>query len=347
MPISIEDPNLVAAIKDTLGIYPQQEIMQSDVANLTNLDASAREIGGICGLDQFTNLEVLDLNSNNLTYVENLGKLSNLAKLNLSNNHIHDFFLENLIDLDNLAVLNLSYNENIENIYHLMFLANLSILDLRGNTLDNSSCYNYIPQLEARGVNVLHDCIQVNPQVSSESGRWGDTVSQPGWGFTPNGQAELHFRHQSGIEETAYEDVLPDGTYQHHYTIPNGKLTGTWYYWGVDLSSGLSSPQVSYTISSSVTISPYVTVNPSTGSKSSGTVLNEPGFGFTPYGPVTLHFIDPNGIHTTISKTADENGYYTHSYTCHSDTAEGEWEYYAYDETADIQTGSVYITIIP
>jgi len=49
-----------------------------------------------------------------------------------------------------------------------------------------------------------------------------------------------------------------------------------------------------------------VSVSPSSGPQ--GTTFNEPGTGFLPNSPVTLHFIDPAGNHTTIPQTTDGSG---------------------------------------
>ena len=81
--------------------------------------------------------------------------------------------------------------------------------------------------------------------------------------------------------------------------------------------------------------------------KSSQTVISENGYAFTPNSTATLHFIDPNGIHTTIFKNTDKYGNYIHSYQCHSDTAEGRWEYYAVDDSSGVRSGSVFLTITP
>jgi len=89
----------------------------------------------------------------------------------------------------------------------------------------------------------------INPQVSSTSGQIGDTLAQPGWGFTPGGTAELHFRRpDETLSPTTTEIVEADGTYEHYWTVPADAQTGTYQYWAVDLSSGLTSPEVDYEI---------------------------------------------------------------------------------------------------
>jgi hypothetical protein len=233
------------------------------------------------------------------------------------------------------------------------FVDNFSIsdgdsLNIRGNPLNIYSCTDGITELESRGVTVYNNCKEIDPHVSSESGKYGETISQPGWGFTPFGTAQLLFRHESGYEEITVKDVDINGTFQHYYNIPDGKLTGTWYYSALDIVNQIWSDPVSYKISSNVTISPYVTVNPTIGSKSTGTYIDESGFGFTPNSPVTLYFLDPNGLSYSIQiEKTDNNGNYVHSYTCYAGTVEGVWEYYAFDEVAKVATEKKYITIVP
>jgi len=92
-----------------------------------------------------------------------------------------------------------------------------------------------------------------DPHVSSESGERGDTLSQPGWGFTPYGTAELHFRRPDGsLSPTTTEAVVGDGTYAHYWTVTQDAQLGTYQYWAVDLASGLTSPEVSYSVSGGV-----------------------------------------------------------------------------------------------
>ena len=89
-----------------------------------------------------------------------------------------------------------------------------------------------------------------DPQVSSTSGERGSTLYQPGWGFTPYGTAELHFRRPDGsLSPTTTEAVAGDGTYDHYWTVTNDAQVGTYQYWAVDLSTGLDSPEVSYSVS--------------------------------------------------------------------------------------------------
>ncbi|MBF0607005.1 MAG: VCBS repeat-containing protein [Magnetococcales bacterium] len=98
---------------------------------------------------------------------------------------------------------------------------------------------------------VSQESISVSPTVSSTSGKIGDTLSQPGWGFTPNSTATLHFLYPDGQQDPngiSTEPVGSDGNYSHSYLIPSNAQIGTYYYWAVDGPTNIQSPKVSFTI---------------------------------------------------------------------------------------------------
>jgi formylglycine-generating enzyme required for sulfatase activity len=93
----------------------------------------------------------------------------------------------------------------------------------------------------------------IDPHVYSENGVGQLPISQPGWGFTPGGTAELHLRSPDGsllpvTHPESYATVGSDGRYSHVWTHPWGAMLGTYQYWAVDLSSGRVSPEVNYTL---------------------------------------------------------------------------------------------------
>lgn len=310
-----------------------------------NLSENPIENEDLTNLENLLNLRELQLYSTQISDISSIAGLINIDFLNLRDTQIS--IITPLTYLENLQVLDL-FGNPIESIVELLELKNLTYLELRGIPLNYMSCFEYIPLIESNGTTVYQSCTTIDPVVSSESGRIGETIIQLGLSFWPNGEAELHFRHESGFEDTPLiMQVDPNGNYEHAYTIPDGKLTGTWTYWAIDLESGLESNHFSYTIESSINSSPYVTVYPSTGSKSAQTILNESGYGFAPFSTVTLHFIDPNRVHyQNISYVTDSLGNYEHSYQCNSGTAEGEWEYYAVDSEGNTSP-SVFYTIVP
>jgi len=74
-------------------------------------------------------------------------------------------------------------------------------------------------------------------------------LHQPESGFWPGGTAELHFRRPDrSLSPTTTETVQADGTYDHYWTITPDAQLGTYQYWAVDLTSGITSPEVNYEI---------------------------------------------------------------------------------------------------
>ncbi|MBZ0269135.1 choice-of-anchor D domain-containing protein, partial [bacterium] len=102
----------------------------------------------------------------------------------------------------------------------------------------------------------------VDPTVSSTSGPRGSILDQPGWGFSPGGTAELHFRRPDGsLSPTTTEAVDGQGTYAHSWLVPEDAQVGTYQYWSIDLASALVSPDVDY----SVEYAPFELLSPVNG----------------------------------------------------------------------------------
>ena len=79
--VSIPDPGLNAAIREALGI-PDGPLTAPDLLNLTNLDASSRNISDLTGLESAGNLVTLQLADNQLgtfSFPSNLVRLTNLG----------------------------------------------------------------------------------------------------------------------------------------------------------------------------------------------------------------------------------------------------------------------------
>lgn len=87
-PVSIPDRNLRAVIADSLGKAPDAPITRTDMAKLTELGASNRNIRDLTGLEFATNLRELNLSFNKLTgpIPPELTNLTNLELLRLDDN---------------------------------------------------------------------------------------------------------------------------------------------------------------------------------------------------------------------------------------------------------------------
>jgi YD repeat-containing protein len=179
-----------------------------------------------------------------------------------------------------------------------------------------------------------------NPQVSvsPSSGTNGTTFQQPGSGFTPNGTATLHFNTPDGPTTVSNKPINSSGSYTHSWTC-EGCPNGSYSYYAVDNSSGITSNTVYFTV---FTANPQVSVSPSSGTN--GTTFQQPGSGFTPNGTATLHFNTPDGPTTVSNKPINSSGSYTHSWTCEG-CPNGSYSYYAVDNSSGITSNTVYFTV--
>ncbi len=125
------------------------------LTNLTYLDLRINQISDLSPLAGLTNLDVLALDYNQISDLSPLARLTNLTRLGLWDNQISD--LAPLAGLTNLHRLELGVNE-ISDLSPLAGLTNLTDLYLSENPLNQEACDVYIPQLEAAGVVVWHDC---------------------------------------------------------------------------------------------------------------------------------------------------------------------------------------------
>lgn len=124
---------LDAIILETLG-KPKGPIFSSDLEKLTCLDAPESKITDITGLEHCTKLTQLNLANNQIRDISPLADLTNLNELLLSGNLIDD--ISPLVDNKKLGAG--------------------STVDLSDNPLNPDSLDICIPQLEARGVNVIY-----------------------------------------------------------------------------------------------------------------------------------------------------------------------------------------------
>ena len=132
--VTFADPNLETAIRDAISKPPPDPIYQSDLVNLTYLDAGGRSISNLSGLEYCTNLTELRLQLNQIIDISPLSGLTSLTQLQLQSNQISNIML--LSDLTSLTLLYLGSNQ-ISNISPLSGLGSLTWLDLSGNQINN------------------------------------------------------------------------------------------------------------------------------------------------------------------------------------------------------------------
>ena len=97
------------AVRDALGISASDDLTADEMSELTELDASEREIQNLVSLEVAFNVTDLVLDDNHISSLKPLVVLTNLTSLHLSDNQITSIAPpESLI---NLLELDLSYNQ--------------------------------------------------------------------------------------------------------------------------------------------------------------------------------------------------------------------------------------------
>ena len=132
--VNIPDLTLRAAIAEALGKAPDDPILTSEMATLTELEAGAWEsrVSDLTGLERATNLTYLHISNTSTLDLSPLANLTNLAHLTLKRS-ISD--LSSLANLTDLTTLSLSPTSDIS---LLANLTNLTTLTLGGAMSDLS-----------------------------------------------------------------------------------------------------------------------------------------------------------------------------------------------------------------
>lgn len=183
------DANLRRAIREAIG-KPTGDIQPADVKNLEALVAFDWGIRDLTGLEYCQSLALLDLGRNSIVDISPLEGLTGLTKLWLWDNEIVD--ISHLSGLTNLTDLRLNNNRisDISALANLTRLAELYLwgnrvsdispllenrglaeddyVQLQANPLNAASLDIYIPQLEAKAVDVEWDAPQPQPPTSGD-----------------------------------------------------------------------------------------------------------------------------------------------------------------------------------
>lgn len=125
---------------------PNEEILKSDVDKLTEFDAGGIDVEDISGIDEFVNLEDLNLSNTKVKDISSLKELTSLEELTLENTNISD--ITPLKNLYNLEVLDLS-NTKVSDISALKGLKNLEELYLVNSPIKDLSVLKELDNLEA------------------------------------------------------------------------------------------------------------------------------------------------------------------------------------------------------
>ena len=132
--VSIPDPKLALAVRETLELAPDDAITQLVMRRLINLTASDRQITDLTGLEYAHNVRDLWLDNNQIKDLTPLSGLTELTLLDLSDNPIND--IEPLAKIKNLSRLDCR-NAQISDITPLANLTSLRKIDLAGNPISD------------------------------------------------------------------------------------------------------------------------------------------------------------------------------------------------------------------
>ena len=135
--VQIPDPNLRAAIAESLGKNPNAQITVEEMERLEpDLDPRNRSIRDLTGLQFATNLDWLDLRDNQVSDLSPIAGLINLRGLILNNNLVSDISL--LKGLKNLYYLKFNDNQ-VSDLSPLAGLIDLEVLEFsKGDVSDLS-----------------------------------------------------------------------------------------------------------------------------------------------------------------------------------------------------------------
>ena len=125
--VHIPDPNLQAAIEETLGKLQDAPITVEDMTRLTDLDLWNTGVSDLTGLEFAINLKVLGFAHTSISDISPLSKLTGLTHLVINENLISD--LSPLAGLTNLVRLDI-YGNPFSDVSPLAGLINLERLDL-------------------------------------------------------------------------------------------------------------------------------------------------------------------------------------------------------------------------
>lgn len=166
-PFFIPDPNLRAAVAETLGKAPG-ELIPEDMQRLTHLSADEQGIRDLTGLEYATKLERIELRHNAISDLSPLAGLTHLHNIKLRGNRIRD--VSPLAELFNVDWLGLEENE-ISDFSPLAGLKKLAGIGISGNPVSDVSALAALTSLEgidAVGTNIS----DVSPLASLPRLKW-------------------------------------------------------------------------------------------------------------------------------------------------------------------------------
>ena len=143
--VEIPDPNLKAAIRDTLQLPTGEPITQQNILLLTQLDEVDSGIADLTGLEHATSLRKAALRGNQIADLTPLSRLISLESLSLDGNPMTD--ISPLMNLINLKRLYLNGHRRITDLTPLANLTQLKTLSLVGQAVSDISSLSNLTNL--------------------------------------------------------------------------------------------------------------------------------------------------------------------------------------------------------
>lgn len=153
--ITFSDSAFEALIREVLN-KPSGNIIKNDMMTINYLSGYERDISSIDGIEYCKNLEWINIRTNQISDISPLAVLKRLQYINLWTNQISN--ISALSELTSLTNLYIGGNQ-IEDIYPLIQNQGIDdgdIVVISYNPLSATSLNTYIPQLQARGVEIYY-----------------------------------------------------------------------------------------------------------------------------------------------------------------------------------------------
>lgn len=171
------DIGLENAVRDTIG-KTSGDILKSDVAGLTELDAGKRGIASIEGIQNLAGLKTLWLYDNSISDITPLQGLTGLETLGLCNNQVRD--AGPVSGMTNLTFLSLYYNK-VSDISALQNLTKLTTLKLAGNPIaDYSPVAGVYDQLTTKDFDMNGSSVEQPAVIDSVASNDGPSIMLDG-----------------------------------------------------------------------------------------------------------------------------------------------------------------------
>ena len=123
-------------------------ISNTDIETITKLDLSGKNIVDITGIEQFPNLIELQLYDNKIENINSLRNNSNIELLNLNTNNLDNTDIQVIATMTGLKAIGVGNNKQIEDITPLFVLTNLEELNAYDNSIEDVTGIEKLLNLE-------------------------------------------------------------------------------------------------------------------------------------------------------------------------------------------------------